>query len=227
MTPVNINYLILATKSKKNHILTKNGVRFARNSIEETSTITFAKIALKQQGVKLLEMFKRNSRRTGAKEQDDSFLPSESVKLHLKEQWLIEETEKIVKVNDKMTLEDFDIIQTIGHGGFGVVRLVRQKTTSDVYAMKSLRKADILKKGQNAHVKAERDLLCKASQVSEWIVHLISTFQDDTNLYFVMDYMPGGDLLGLLIKYDIFPENFTKHYLAEMVLAIEEVHKLG
>lgn len=59
------------------------------------------------------------------------------------------------------------------------------------------------------------------------IVPLISSFQDDTNLYLVMDYMPGGDFLGLLIRENILDERVTRHYIAEMVVCIEEAHRLG
>ncbi|KAI8913340.1 kinase-like domain-containing protein [Gorgonomyces haynaldii] len=156
-----------------------------------------------------------------------STVQTDDERQQVKEQWMISETEKNKKRREKISIKDFEIVQTLGHGGFGVVRLVRDKVTQEVFAMKALRKADMLKRGQEAHVRAERDLLSQASQVADWIVQLNCTFQDNENLYFVLEYMPGGDLLGLLIKLDIFPEDFAKHYCAEMVLAIEEVHKLG
>lgn len=178
---------------------------------------------------KIIDLFTKNSRlgRRAALNSRLAILNSDADKLKVKEEWLIEETEKAILVNKSICIDDFTIIQTLGHGGFGVVRLVKEKKSGDIYAMKSLRKSDMLKRQQEAHVKAERDLLCQASQVADWIVRLIATFQDETSLYFVLEYMPGGDLLGLLIKLDIFPEDFAKHYCAEMVLAIEEVHKLG
>ena len=72
----------------------------------------------------------------------------------------------------------------------------------------------------------ERDVLVRGS--NEWITNLHYAFQDDRNLYFVMDYYPGGDLLTLISKYDErLDEQMAKFYIAEMVLAIESLHQLS
>jgi len=117
-------------------------------------------------------------------------------------------------------------------GAFGVVSLVRERTTGKLFAMKQLRKTDMLRKGQEGHVRAERDVLKSASLVgspggAEWIVRLHYSFQDRDHLYLVLEYMGGGDLLNLLIERDTFPEDFTRFYIAEMVLAIESCHIFG
>merc|ERR1712218_291203 len=98
-----------------------------------------------------------------------------------------------------------------------------------LYAMKTLKKSEVLMRNQVAHVKAERDILAEAD--NEWIVKLYhsfqvrifashhvhdcvyieSLFQDKNNLYFVMDYIPGGDLMSLLIKKGIFEEPLAKY----------------
>uniref|UniRef100_A0A7S3NCV0 non-specific serine/threonine protein kinase n=1 Tax=Euplotes harpa TaxID=151035 RepID=A0A7S3NCV0_9SPIT len=83
----------------------------------------------------------------------------------------------------------------------------------------------MLYKNQVAHVRSERDILVKAK--NPWIVGLKYSFQDDENLYLVMEYLPGGDLMNLLIKKDILSEEESKFYTAEMVLAIESVHNLS
>lgn len=90
----------------------------------------------------------------------------------------------------KMDKSMFVKIKHIGVGAFGEVSLVRKiDTTNHLYAMKTLRKADVLKRNQVAHVKAERDILAEAD--NEWVVKLYYSFQDKDNLYFVMDYIPG------------------------------------
>lgn len=90
----------------------------------------------------------------------------------------------------KMDKSMFVKIKPIGVGAFGEVTLVRKIDTSDhLYAMKTLRKADVLKRNQVAHVKAERDILAEAD--NNWVVKLYYSFQDKDNLYFVMDYIPG------------------------------------
>lgn len=81
------------------------------------------------------------------------------------------------------------------------------------------------KKDQLAHVRAERDILANAD--SPWLVKLHTSFQDSTFLYMLMEFLPGGDLMTMLIKYEIFSEDITRFYMAELTLAIEAVHKLG
>lgn len=125
----------------------------------------------------------------------------------------------------KMKKSMFVKIKTIGIGAFGEVALVRKVDTKQLYAMKTLRKADVLKRNQAAHVKAERDILAEAD--NEWVVKLYYSFQDKDNLYFVMDYIPGGDLMSLLIKFGIFEESLARFYITELVVAIESVHKMG
>lgn len=90
----------------------------------------------------------------------------------------------------KMNKSMFTRIQPIGVGAFGEVSLVKKNdSTGQLYAMKTLRKTDVLKRNQVAHVKAERDILAEAD--NEWVVKLYYSFQDKENLYFVMDYIPG------------------------------------
>ncbi|CAL4059555.1 unnamed protein product, partial [Meganyctiphanes norvegica] len=125
----------------------------------------------------------------------------------------------------KMDKHLFHKIKTIGVGAFGEVALVYKFDSHRLYAMKTLRKADVLKRNQVAHVKAERDILAEAD--NEWVVKLYYSFQDKDNLYFVMDYIPGGDLMSLLIKFGIFEEKLARFYIGELVCAIESVHKMG
>ncbi|RUS81120.1 hypothetical protein EGW08_011106 [Elysia chlorotica] len=119
----------------------------------------------------------------------------------------------------------FDKIKTLGVGAFGEVALVRKKDVGSLYAMKTLTKSNVIKRNQVAHVKAERDILAEAD--NEWVVKLYYSFQDEQNLYFVMDYVPGGDLMGQLIRKEILDEHLARFYIAELVLAIESVHRMG
>ncbi|KAI1173862.1 kinase-like protein [Nemania sp. FL0916] len=128
--------------------------------------------------------------------------------------------------------DDYEVLKILGKGSFGVVRLVRKKPergaywqNTQVYAMKVIRKSAMLKTSQEGHLRAERDFLV-ASEGSRWIVPLVASFQDAGNLYLVMDYMPGGDFLGLLIRENILSEPVAKFYIAEMILCIEEAHAL-
>ncbi|KAM7308164.1 serine/threonine-protein kinase Warts [Ixodes scapularis] len=160
-------------------------------------------------------------------------LEAEMAKVGLSEeaQWQIrrmlyqKESNYIRRSRAKMDKSMFCHLKRIGVGAFGEVALVRKKDTDHLYAMKTLSKEDVLKRNQVAHVKAERDILAEAD--NEWVVKLYYSFQDEENLYFVMDYIPGGDLMSLLIKEGVFQEPLARFYVAELVLALESVHKLG
>ncbi|XP_052442689.1 serine/threonine-protein kinase MRCK alpha isoform X6 [Carassius gibelio] len=121
--------------------------------------------------------------------------------------------------------EDFEILKVIGRGAFGEVAVVKVKNTDKVFAMKILNKWEMLKRAETACFREERDVLVNGD--SQWITTLHYAFQDENNLYLVMDYYVGGDLLTLLSKFeDRLPEDMAKFYLAEMVLAIDSVHQL-
>uniref|UniRef100_A0A8C2HYB0 Serine/threonine-protein kinase MRCK alpha n=1 Tax=Cyprinus carpio TaxID=7962 RepID=A0A8C2HYB0_CYPCA len=121
--------------------------------------------------------------------------------------------------------EDFEILKVIGRGAFGEVAVVKVKNTDKVFAMKILNKWEMLKRAETACFREERDVLVNGD--SQWITTLHYAFQDENNLYLVMDYYVGGDLLTLLSKFeDRLPEDMAKFYLAEMVLAVDSVHQL-
>lgn len=110
----------------------------------------------------------------------------------------------------------------IGKGYFGVVHLATEKATGDIYAIKSIRKSTMT---SSLQVKEERDIM--ASRSSEWITALQYAFQDNQNLYLVMEYLPGGDLLSLMIRNGPFDEDLARFYLAEMTIALNALHTLG
>ena len=74
------------------------------------------------------------------------------------------------------------------------------------------------------HTRNEQQFLSNVK--SNWTVELKASFQEDDYLYLVMEYLPGGDLMNLLIKKDILTESEARFYIAELILAIEEIHKL-
>ncbi|KAG5457365.1 MAG: kinase-like domain-containing protein [Olpidium bornovanus] len=169
----------------------------------------------------------RAKRRMQLEEKLQSMDIPDAEKRAIRQEWLGTESEHMRRLREKISVDSFDVLSTIGNGAFGVVKLVREKATSELFAMKVMRKVDMLRRGQEGHVRAERDLLSKASESATWIVKLVYSFQDSDNLYLVMEYMAGGDLLSLLIKRDVFEEDFAKFYAAEMVTCIEEAHRLG
>ena len=128
-------------------------------------------------------------------------------------------------VRSKESTQNFTTLKVIGKGAFGEVKLVSRKTDGKIYALKSLNKSEMFKRDQLAHVRAERDILAESD--SPWVVKLYGTFQDPTFLHLLMEFLPGGDLMTMLIRYEIFTEDITRFYMAEIVLALETVHKLG
>lgn len=88
-----------------------------------------------------------------------------------------------------------------------------------------MRKDDMLSKNQIMHVRTEREILTCAK--IPWIVNLRYSFQDENFLYLVMDFLPGGDLMSLLMNKNILSENESRFYIAELILAVESVHKLN
>lgn len=133
------------------------------------------------------------------------------------------ETEYMRLQRHKMGADDFEPLTMIGKGAFGEVRICREKTTGNVYAMKKLKKSEMLRRGQVEHVKAERNLLAEVD--SNCIVKLYCSFQDDEFLYLIMEYLPGGDMMTLLMRKDTLTEDEARFYVGETVLAIESIHK--
>ncbi|XP_067120003.1 serine/threonine-protein kinase Genghis Khan-like isoform X5 [Centruroides vittatus] len=128
--------------------------------------------------------------------------------------------------NLRLTKDDFEILKVIGRGAFGEVAVVKQKTNGKIYAMKILNKWEMLKRAETACFQEEREVLVHGDK--RWITNLHYSFQDDSNLYLVMDYYCGGDLLTLLSKFeDRLPEDMAKFYITEMILAIDCIHKLN
>ncbi|XP_058086892.1 uncharacterized protein LOC131233980 isoform X2 [Magnolia sinica] len=133
------------------------------------------------------------------------------------------ETEFMRLKRHKICVDDFDPLTIIGRGAFGEVRLCREKSSSNIYAMKKLKKSEMLSRGQVEHVKAERNLLAEVA--SHCIVKLYYSFQDTEYLYLIMEYLPGGDMMTLLIREDTLSESVARFYIAQSVLAIESIHK--
>ncbi|XVF72028.1 hypothetical protein PTKIN_Ptkin12aG0088400 [Pterospermum kingtungense] len=133
------------------------------------------------------------------------------------------ETEYMRLQRHKMGADDFELLTMIGKGAFGEVRVCREKTTGQVYAMKKLKKSEMLRRGQVEHVKAERNLLAEVD--SNCIVKLYCSFQDEEFLYLIMEYLPGGDMMTLLMRKDTLTDDEARFYVAETVLAIESIHK--
>mmetsp|Transcript_2950 Transcript_2950/g.8124 ORF Transcript_2950/g.8124 Transcript_2950/m.8124 type:complete len:477 (-) Transcript_2950:778-2208(-) len=124
-----------------------------------------------------------------------------------------------------MQQADFEPVATLGKGAFGEVKLVRKKNSDLYFAMKKLKKADMDRQEQIQHAWSERHVLVEAD--NPHVCKLYYAFQDTEHLYLVMEYLPGGDLMGLLIIRDTLPEGDARFYVAQMVMAIDAIHSIG
>lgn len=132
----------------------------------------------------------------------------------------------------KVSPSDFESLAVIGRGAFGEVRLVRHASKSkkgeiQIFALKSMKKDMMVMKNQVGHVRAEREALSKADSDNKWLTALHYSFVDESYLYMVMEFLPGGDLMSLLIKEDTFSESVTRFFMAEAAHAISSIHALG
>ncbi|KAK4684140.1 serine/threonine protein kinase SCH9, partial [Tremellales sp. Uapishka_1] len=118
----------------------------------------------------------------------------------------------------------FEFMKLIGRGTFGRVFQVRKKDTKRIYAMKVLSKKEIVAKKEVAHTIGERKILQRSLECP-FLVGLKFSFQTEKDLYFVTDYKCGGELFWHLQKEGRFNEDRARFYIAELILALEHLHK--
>ncbi|KAJ9478431.1 Serine/threonine-protein kinase RIM15 [Pseudozyma hubeiensis] len=124
------------------------------------------------------------------------------------------------------SIKDFDILKPISKGAFGSVFLAKKRTTGDYYAIKVLKKSDMIAKNQITNVKAERMILMTQNQ-SPFVVKLFFTFQSADFLYLVMEYLPGGDCASLCKVLGGLSEEWARQYIAEVVIGLQHLHSKG
>jgi len=173
---------------------------------------------------KMKEITERKQRQEELNRKMEEFHLDHNAKQNLLAKHIAQENQYAKEGRKKYKITDFDCIKTIGRGAFGEVRVVRKKDDSKVFALKMMRKKEMIAKKQVTHIRAERNLLAAADNT--WLVKLHFSFQDDTFLYLVMEYCAGGDLMTILMREDILSEPCTKFYMAELALAIKSVHDL-
>ncbi|PNT62299.1 hypothetical protein BRADI_4g01280v3 [Brachypodium distachyon] len=129
------------------------------------------------------------------------------------------------KFKDRTSIEDFEIIKPISRGAFGRVFLARKRVTGDLFAIKVLKKADMIRKNAVESILAERDILISVR--NPFVVRFFYSFTCRENLYLVMEYLNGGDLYSLLRGLGCLDEDMARTYIAELVLALEYLHSLN
>ena len=124
----------------------------------------------------------------------------------------------------KISEKRFEIITNIGKGGFGSVKLCKDKNTNEIFAMKKLKFDLLINKAQLFHINTEKDILAFNSN-NPWKAKLNYSFINNGYLYFIIDYYPGGDLLHYMNEKDILTEKEAKFFIAEIILAVDSLHK--
>ncbi|WOL16331.1 serine/threonine-protein kinase AtPK2/AtPK19-like [Canna indica] len=126
---------------------------------------------------------------------------------------------------DGIGLDDFESLKLVGKGAFGKVFQVRKRGTSEIYAMKVMRKDKIMENNHAEYMKAERDILTKVDH--PFIVQLRYSFQTKYKLYLVLDFVNGGHLFFQLYHHGLFREDLARIYTAEIVSAVSHLHANG
>lgn len=137
-------------------------------------------------------------------------------------------------LNDPMTsrkcsARDFIFKEELGHGSYSTVyKAYDKRNIKRIFAVKVCSKAHIIKEGKVKYVTIEKNtlnLLAKGNHPG--IIKLYYTFHDEQNLYFVLDFASGGELLSLLHKYGTFSESWSKHFTVQLIDTLDYIHSQG
>lgn len=130
---------------------------------------------------------------------------------------------RVQSIGPAPSLDDFELLRLIGTGSFAKVLLVRHKSTGQLFAMKVLKKEELFRRNQIDHTKTERLIL--ATLRHPFMVKLRYSFQTDHKLYMVLDFVRGGELFYHLRRAGKFSEEQTRFYVAEVILALDYLHR--
>ncbi|KAJ1970449.1 hypothetical protein H4R35_005859 [Dimargaris xerosporica] len=126
------------------------------------------------------------------------------------------------------SLENFDLMRVIGRGCMGKVFLARDKSTQQLVAIKSISKEKVFRQDEIAHIQGERDILANIADTNHpFLMKLRYSFQNEGQLFLVLDYLPGGDIATQLARHYKFTEDRCRFYAAEIILGLEQLHRMG
>lgn len=127
----------------------------------------------------------------------------------------------------RVGLEDFNFLAVLGKGNFGKVMLAEERTSGELYAIKVLKKEYIIENDEVESTKSEKRVFLAANKERHpFLIGLHSCFQTETRIYFVMEYVSGGDLM-LHIQREQFNPRRAQFYACEVLMALEYFHKNG
>lgn len=174
--------------------------------------------------------------RTSSSDSHQNVVPEKSIVPHFQRPRIMNEAQHLYdrklhgnKPKNKLSIKDFILVRTLGTGTFARVWLARlacptKEERDKVFALKVLRKAEVIKLKQVDHVNNERWILADIAG-HPFITSLITSFSDHDSLYMLLDYCPGGEVFSYLRKAKRFDENSARFYAAEIVLVFEFLHE--
>jgi serine/threonine protein kinase len=146
-------------------------------------------------------------------------------------EWLVK-LNQAKKVNEprgaptfKLSLSDFEIVSVIGRGTYGKVSLVRHRESGQLFAMKAMSKALLFEDGNIQQILAEKEILLRNHH--PFLVAAHFTFQTDTKIFLILDYIPGGELFQRLREERRFQEERVRLIAAELLLGLGHLHRNG
>ncbi|CEP20168.1 hypothetical protein [Parasitella parasitica] len=133
--------------------------------------------------------------------------------------------EELLDLEGEVELSHFTLLRSVGKGAFGKVRVVQHKGTKQLYALKYINKTKCIQMKAVENIISERRLL---EQIScSLIVNMRYAFQDDDNLFMILDLMLGGDLRFHLDRLGVMPEEYVKFFAAEVAVGLHYLHSLN
>lgn len=136
----------------------------------------------------------------------------------------------VLDPSEKVSVKNFKLLKLLGTGAYGRVYLVEKIDGSDrgaFYAMKVLEKEKVTKKNKTTeHTRTEREVLEKIIECP-FLATLNYAFQTPEKLYLVLNFVQGGELFSHLYKTEFFTESAVRFYIAEIIVALEQLHKVS
>lgn len=136
------------------------------------------------------------------------------------------DTGKTTRQVVKKGIKDFKFGETLGDGSYSTVMLATSKESGKKYAVKVLSKEYLIRQKKVKYVNIEKNALQRLNN-SRGIVKLYFTFQDESSLYFLLEYAPNGDFLSIMKKFGSLSENCACYYSAQIIDAIDFLHSKG
>jgi serine/threonine protein kinase len=192
---------------------------------DENAKVEAMKQYFKQYWLSLTYHYKSRYMRLKQLEKDLEKGVSEEERERVLSEHYANESKMLRTRRNRMTTKDFMLLSVLGRGGFGEVYLARKCDTAEILALKKMPKQNFLQHNDLTKLKREKDVMVQ--NTSPWLIDLKYSFQSETHIYLAMEFIPGGDMKNLLDHVGCFSEDHVRFYTAEMLLAVEALHKLG